>query len=51
MQVFKSIWDFFQNQALGMKWLNDFIQGILSGLGFDTTNRWIASIQFSFMTL
>ncbi|MFY9114132.1 MAG: permease [Dethiobacteria bacterium] len=46
MQVFKSIWDFFQNQALGMKWLNDFIQGILSGLGFDTTNRWIASIQF-----
>ncbi|MDD4493376.1 MAG: permease [Eubacteriales bacterium] len=29
-----------------MKWLNDLIGSGLSALGLDTTNRWIASIQF-----
>lgn len=46
MQVLKTIWDIFQNQILGMKWLNDLIGNVLSILGLDTSNRWIASIQF-----
>ena len=46
MQVLKTIWDFFQKQILGMKWLNDLIGGVLSALGLDISNRWIGSIQF-----
>ena len=46
MQILKAIWDFFQNQILGMKWLNELIGGGLSALGLDTTNRWVGSIQF-----
>lgn len=46
MQIIKSIWDFIQNQILGMKWLNDLIGSVFSGLGLDPSNRWIGSIQF-----
>lgn len=46
MQVLKAIWDFFQNQILGMKWLNEVIGSGLSTLGLDISNRWIGSIQF-----
>jgi len=46
MHVAKLIWDFFQNQILGMKWLNALIGSGLSALGLDTSNRWIGSIQF-----
>jgi len=46
MQALKTIWDFFQNQILGMKWLNDLIGSVLSLLGLDTSNRWVGSIHF-----
>ncbi|MBN2851803.1 MAG: permease [Clostridia bacterium] len=46
MQTLKAIWDFFQNQILGMKWLNELIGSGLQALGFDTLNRWIGSLQF-----
>ena len=46
MQIFKAIWDFFQNQILGMKWLNELIGRGLTAVGLDTTNHWIGSIQF-----
>ncbi len=46
MQILKAIWDFLQNQILGMKWLNELIGSGLNALGLDTTNRWIGSIQF-----
>ncbi len=46
MQLLKSIWDFFQNQILAMKWLNELIGGFLGTLGLDTANRWVASLQF-----
>ena len=46
MQILKAIWDFFQNQILGMKWLNELIGGGLSAAGLDTANRWVGSIQF-----
>lgn len=46
MQVLKFIWDFFQNQILGMKWLNELIGNGLLTLGLDISNRWVASAQF-----
>ncbi len=46
MQILKVIWNFFQNQILGMKWLNELIGGGLGALGLDITNRWIGCIQF-----
>ena len=45
MQTIKVIWDFFQGQILGMKWLNEVVGSGLSALGLDTTNRWVASAQ------
>src|SRR5690554_1363524 len=46
MQILKAIWGIFQNQILGMKWLNDLIGSALSAFGLNTSNRWIGSIQF-----
>lgn len=46
MQLFKTIWDFFQNQVLAMKWLNEQIGRILGAFGLDTANRWVGSLQF-----
>ena len=40
------IWDFIQNQILGMKWLNALIGKLLSGLGLDIANRIGGSAQF-----
>ncbi|WP_414042617.1 permease [Macrococcus sp. EM39E] len=45
-EYLKSIWLFFQEQILGMKWLNYLIGNGLSHLGLDITNRWVASLQF-----
>ncbi len=41
-----TIWDFFQNQILGMKWLNTLIEHGLSAVGLSATNRWVGSLQF-----
>ena len=41
-----NIWDFIQNQLLGMKWLNAVIGSGLSALGLDTASRWGGSVQF-----
>ena len=41
-----NVWDFIQNQILGMKWLNAVIGKGLSALGLDTASRWGGSIQF-----
>ena len=40
------IWDFFQSQVLGMKWLNESIGMLLSKLGLDVNTRWGGSVQF-----
>ena len=40
------VWDFIQNQILGMKWLNRLIQMGLSALGLNMENRWVLSLQF-----
>ncbi len=46
MQTVAIIWDFIQNQILGMKWLNALIGEGLSAAGLDTANRWVGSLQF-----
>ena len=40
------IWSFFQNQILGMKWLNDLVGKMLSMVGVDITTRIGGSVQF-----
>ena len=42
----KEIWLFFQNQILGMKWLNEVIALLLSSIGIDINSNIGASIQF-----
>lgn len=46
MEVIKTVWDFFQNQILGMQWLSEIIGEGLILVGLDTTNRWVGSLQF-----
>lgn len=48
MQILSNMWDFFTQQILGMKWLNDLIGTILSFFGLDLSNRWVSSLQFFF---
>ena len=40
------IWDFIQNQILGMKWLNELIGSLLSLCGLDSATRIGGSVQF-----
>ncbi|WP_138341686.1 permease [[Clostridium] symbiosum] len=40
------IWDFIQNQILGMMWLNELIGFGLSAIGLDTSGRIGGSVQF-----
>ena len=40
------IWDFIQDEVLGMKWLNRVIGSLLSLTGLDTESRIGGSIQF-----
>lgn len=46
MDALKTAWDFFQEEVLGMSWLNRLIGTLLEGLGLDTTSRLGGSIQF-----
>ena len=42
----KNVWDFLQNEVLGMKWLNRLIGSGLTAVGLDTSDRVGGSIQF-----
>lgn len=46
MKVIKTVWNFFQNEVLGMGWLSRFISTILDTCGLETTNRIGGSVQF-----
>ena len=48
MQMLQAGWDFFQNEILGMDWLNRWIGGLLEACGVDTTGRVGGSPQFFF---
>ena len=40
------VWDFIQNQVLGLKWLNELIGKLLTAIGLDIGGRWGGSAQF-----
>ena len=42
------VWNFIQNQILGMKWLNTLIGDLLSKFGLDLESRIGGSLQFFF---
>ncbi len=46
METFKAAWDFFQQEVLGMDWLNRLIGTILNACGLDTAGKIGASVQF-----
>lgn len=46
MQTIESVWLFFQNQILGMQWLNSLIGNIMSAAGVDISTQLGGSIQF-----
>lgn len=46
MEALKTGWDFFQNQILGMKWLNQLIDSLLNACALDTSTRIGGSVQF-----
>ena len=44
--MLKYVWNFFQDEVLGMKWLNRLIGGGLEAVGLDTSGKVGGSIQF-----
>lgn len=42
------VWEFIQNQVLGMKWLESLIGSLLTAVGLNTSERIGGSIQFFF---
>ena len=40
------IWDFIQDEILGMKWLNRLIGSVLNACGLDTSRKIGGSVQF-----
>lgn len=46
MEMLETIWLFFGDQILGMKWLNNLIGSILTSFGMDVSGRMGGSVQF-----
>ena len=46
MEILKTGWIFFQDEILGMQWLNRFIGSLLDACGLDTTGKIGGSVQF-----
>lgn len=46
MQAIKTMWDFFQNEILGMAWLSRLISAALNACGLDTESRIGGSVRF-----
>lgn len=46
MEILKTSWNFFQDEILGMAWLNRLIGTILNSLGLDTSEKIGGSINF-----
>ncbi|MDE6906000.1 MAG: permease [Lachnospiraceae bacterium] len=46
MDVIKTGWNFFQNEILGMKWLNSLIGNLLNACGLNTKEKMVGSVQF-----
>lgn len=46
MDMLKTGWNFFQNEVLGMAWLNRLIGNLINACGLDATSKIGDSIQF-----
>lgn len=46
MEMLKNGWDFFQNEILGMHWLNRLISRVLNACGLDTASTVGGSVRF-----
>lgn len=46
MEPVKNAWDFFQNEILGMHWLNRIVEMLLNACGLDTTEGSAAVLSF-----
>ena len=46
MDVLSAVWQFFQEQVLGMGWLNQLVGQGLQALGVDLASRWGGSLHF-----
>lgn len=46
MAIVENVWFFFQDQILGMKWLNALIGNLLTALGLDISSRIGGAVQF-----
>lgn len=46
MAIIQNVWFFFQDQILGMKWLNALIGNLLTALGLDISSRIGGAVQF-----
>lgn len=46
MAIVQNVWLFFQDQILGMKWLNALIGNLLTALGLDISSRIGGAVQF-----
>lgn len=46
METLGTIWEFFQNEILGMAWLNRIIGSVLNALGLDTSGKIGGSVSF-----
>lgn len=46
MQAFKTGWNFFQNEILGMAWLNRLIGRLVAALGLEPAGKLGSSVQF-----
>ena len=44
--MIRAVWDFFQNEILGMKWLSRLISRLLGSFGLDTSGRMGGTVQF-----
>ena len=50
MQALQSGWDFFQNEVLGMKWLNRLIGSAVEACGLDPAGK-VGEVSNSFSTM
>ena len=46
MEALKTVWNFIQDEVLGMNWLDRLLATILNAVGLDTTGKIVSSIHF-----
>ena len=46
MEALKTVWNFIQDEVLGMNWLDRLLRAILNAVGLDTTGKIGSSIHF-----